>query len=381
MKRKAIIISNFHEDAMVSRSNMAFKYFTDRNYETIVLCSNFSHSLKEFRYFEKLNVVELKTIRYNSNLSLKRILSHAKFAFEVYKYLVKSSSDIIYLNLPPNILVLAFLFLKQKKDRKIIIDIVDLWPESFPHDNYIKKILLFFLGILPKYIRKKGIARCDYCLAESDFFYSRLELHKKEKASTIYLKKFQTEEPDASQISNLFSVAYLGNIGNIYDFESLFTLLTKIGKKRQLHLHVIGSGPMSKWFFTNLETLKINYTYHGATFDEELKKKVLPSCWFGFNGYKQDTEVALSYKSIDYLSYGVPILNSAKEDTYKLVTYEKIGFNFEPENLNELIEILSNISQTEIIVMKKKAYSVFRAKFSGQSYYDEMDSVINQIYL
>jgi len=70
------------------------------------------------------------------------------------------------------------------------------------------------------------------------------------------------------------------------------------------------------------------------------------------------------------------LLNSAKEDTNKLVTSEKIGFNFNEDNLESLIAKLSTISTQEVIEMKKSAYRTFQEKFSGQSYYNEMDAII-----
>jgi len=79
------------------------------------------------------------------------------------------------------------------------------------------------------------------------------------------------------------------------------------------------------------------------------------------------------------LSYGVPLLNSAKEDTYKLVISEKIGFNFQDDNVEALIALLSTISSKEVIELKNNAYATFQKKFSGQSYYNEMDSVINNL--
>ena len=87
----------------------------------------------------------------------------------------------------------------------------------------------------------------------------------------------------------------------------------------------------------------------------------------------------MSYKSVDYLSYGVPLLNSAKEDTNRLVTSEKIGFNFNEDNLESLIIKLSTISPQEVIEMKKSAYRTFQERFLGQSYYNEMDTVVKNL--
>ena len=379
MKNKVLVISNFHEDASISRSNMAYKYFSHRGFDATVLYSNFSHSLKKFRYFKNEDFTPISTIDYRSSLSLKRILSYLIFSFKVFKYVRKSKFDTIYVNLPPNILAIAVL-LSRKKGVKIILDILDLWPESFPQGKSIfKKVILLVLSKILGFIRGITIKKSDYCITESEFFFNKLNLNNKKGSKTILLKKFQNESLTFHNLSNELSIVYLGNLGNIYDFDSLFKIIKGVEKTRLVHLHIIGLGPISDWFFSELDNLRINYTYHGASFDENLKRDILHPCWFGFNGYKDNTEVSLSYKSIDYLSYGVPLLNSAKEDSYKLVSAEKIGFNFSPKNIDELIIKLSTISLPEVIEMKKKSYRVYQQKFSGESYYEEMDLVIKSL--
>jgi len=138
---------------------------------------------------------------------------------------------------------------------------------------------------------------------------------------------------------------------------------------------------MKDWLIEKLKKNKINYYYHGPIFDEKLKKNILETCWFGYNGYKNFTEVALSYKSIDYLSYGLPLINSAKKDTVDLIKSNKIGFNFSIENLEMLIDKLSSISLTDVMTMKKRAYTTYVKQFSEQSYYDEMDTVLQELRL
>lgn len=378
-KKKVIVISNFHEDNSISRSNMAFNYFSDRKYDTVTLYSNFSHSQRKFRYYDNERFISLTTIGYKSSLSFKRILSHLMFSFQVLRYLGKSREDIIYVNLPPNILAL-FVLLKLKKKVKIILDILDLWPEAVPHNNsIIKKSMLFIVGIIPKIIRAKAIKYSDYCITESDYFFNMLDLKSKNKSTIIYIKKFQSKPLIINQVSEIFSIGYLGNIGQIYDFDSLFKIILGIQKKRKIILNIIGSGPERSWFLEKLKIHNITFKDYGISFDENLKQKVFSKCWFGFNGYKQSTEVALSYKSVDYLSYGLPLLNSAKEDTNKLVTSEKIGFNFNEDNLQSIITKLSTILPKDVIEMKKNAYRTFQEKFSGRSYFNEMDAVIKEL--
>lgn len=379
MTNKVLIVSNFHEDASISRSNMAFNYFLEKGYNPTVLYSNFSHSLKKFRHLDNEKFISLSTFSYSSSLSLNRIISYLVFSFKFFRFLGKNSFDIVYINLPPNSIGLSVL-LRKRKYSKLIVDIIDLWPEAFPNNNNIvTKIILYLAGILPKIIRKKTIDYSDFCIVESELFYNKLSLQNKINSKVIYIKKFQSEKPFFKNCSKEMTIGYLGNIGNIYDFESLFSIINGVKKHRKIKLHILGLGPQSNWLFENLKLKKINYCYYGSSFDETLKKEIISKCWFGFNGYKKNTEVALSYKSVDYLSYGVPLLNSAEEDTARLVKNHNIGYNFDSESLDTLIFELSKISISEVLEMKKNSYKIFEDKLSGQSYFQDMDSVINCI--
>jgi glycosyltransferase involved in cell wall biosynthesis len=377
---KVSIISNFHEDASISRSEMARKYFEDRGFEYELLYANFSHSLKKCRIIDRHGLKPIKTLSYNSNISIKRFVSHAIFAFKVFVHLIREKSDLIYLILPPNVLSLVIIGMLRNSS-KLIVDVIDLWPEAFPMKNsFLKQIILFVPGLFSKGIRKMAINLSDFCIAESNFFFDQLNLKNKVNASVIHIKKFQNKSLDEVRLSNEFSIVYLGNIGHIYDFESLFKIIIEISRIKVCHLHIIGDGPRKKWFFEKLASKNIKYTYHGASFSEDLKYKVLSKCWFGYNGYLDDTEVALSYKSVDYLSYGVPLLNSAKSDTYELVNKRKIGFNFSKENLNLLIDKLKLIDAYEVDKLKVNSFKTFNELFSGQSLFNNLDIIISKIF-
>ena len=379
MLKKVLIISNFHEESPISRSNIAYNYYLNKGYDPIVLCSSFSHSLKKFREFDNKKFITLKTISYSSSLSINRILSYLIFSYGVFKFLGKFSFDLVYVNLPPNGLGLPLLF-RKKRFTNLVVDVIDLWPEAFPiNKSIIKKTILYISGLLPRIIRKKIINYSDFCLTESNYFYEKLELNNISNSKVIYIKKPELIQPSFKKLSKELSIVYLGNIGKIYDFDSLIKIIKGVKKKRKVVLHIIGLGPLSGWFFDNLKNENIDYYYHGVSFDENFKSKIISKCWFGFNGYKNNTEVALSYKSVDYLSFGVPLINSAKEDTRRLVDAERIGYNFHSESLELIISKLSEVSLDEIDVMKKKSYNFFKNSLSVKSYYKEMDLVMNRL--
>jgi hypothetical protein len=47
--------------------------------------------------------------------------------------------------------------------------------------------------------------------------------------------------------------------------------------------------------------------------------------------------------------------------------------------MRELIDTLSVITYSEIIKMKIDTYKVFQDKFSGQSYFNEMNDVLKEL--
>lgn len=378
MKNKnVLVISNFHEESDISRTNSAYKYFLNKGCNVAVLYSNYSHSLKKFRYFENKDFISIRTISYSKSLSIKRILSYTIFALGVLRFLIQRRFDYIYLNLPPNILTVPIFLCKRKS--KVILDIIDLWPESITEDTPgYKRIPIAAIGSLSKALRGYAIKSSEYCLTESHLFYSKLNLIEHKCSRVIELSKIESSQLLGVQPTEILSIGYLGNIGDIYDFKSLLIILKNLSAHRPVHLHIIGLGPNAMWLFEQLNILKISHTYHGASFDEGFKKDILSKCWFGYNGYKDSTEVALSYKSIDYLSFGVPLLNSAKDDSKRLIEVEKVGYNFDSKELESLVAILVEMTLEEITLMKTAAYLAFKKLFSDKSYGRGMDILLTE---
>lgn len=372
MDKKVLVISNFHENNAISRSNIAFNYFCESGFVTNVIYASFSHSLRKQRYFINKNYYSIPTISYSGSISIRRILSYVKFSMGVYKHLNKNNYDIIYINIPPNILSLAVL--AKMKSAKLIIDIVDLWPESLPSKR-LKHFVNIFSWLIT-FSRTRAINKSNFTITQSNYFSQKLNLEKLKNSGTVYLKKINDTYPNIKSITDELSILYIGNISMIYDFDSLLKILHFVKKRRPVVLHILGMGPFQDILFKQLSQYGIPYTYHGVSFDENVKRSVSEPCWFGFNGYKSTTEVALSYKSIDYLSFGVPLINSAKGDTFSLVDKNNIGFNYDNYVLDLLIEKLSLITKQQVKRMKNEAYKTFDEKFSYHSYAREMDALL-----
>jgi len=217
-------------------------------------------------------------------------------------------------------------------------------------------------------------------ITESHYFFEKMNLKRFNSSAVIFLKKITAITlPKEPEISDNLSIAYIGNIGNIYDFESLLFILQEVKKVRPISLELIGAGDLKDWLLKELDRLEITYNFYGATFDEKIKQKVIGSSWLGYNGFKSSTEVALSYKSIDYLSFDTPLLNSAKGDTYDLINQYKVGLNFSSNDLNTLVTKLNCLTRESIIQYKHRVREVFVENFSEESYFNEMDDLVGSL--
>jgi hypothetical protein len=57
-----------------------------------------------------------------------------------------------------------------------------------------------------------------------------LHLSNKAKSKMVHLKKFESKVLNKNEASEVLSIGYLGNIGNTYDFDSLFEIIKGVEK-------------------------------------------------------------------------------------------------------------------------------------------------------
>ena len=209
---------------------------------------------------------------------------------------------------------------------------------------------------------------------ESNYFKKFLRLKEEcvtQKVKIIYLKKCAYQFAPLEKSKNI-SFSYIGNIGSIYDFRSLLYILAEIKKQDHVFLNIIGDGDRKDWLISTLIKAEIPFEYFGQIFDEKRKHEILGSSWFGFNGFRQNTEVSLSYKSIDYLSSGLPLINSARGDTWYFVDKHHIGFNYKDSNLDSLIKKILNVDEKSLKTMSINCINLFEKYFTIKSLNNEI---------
>ncbi|ADU24286.1 glycosyltransferase [Ruminococcus albus] len=314
-------------DTYEHRVDLLYDFFSKQGNKVRVYTSDFRHIEKSVRKDIKKNFLYIHARPYYKNISPSRMLSHAKFAKDVFERLEHQKVDLLWVLVPPNSLVRqAALFKKSHPTVKLIFDIIDMWPETMP----IEKIKS--LPVIPMWanLRDKWINCADHVVTECDLFQTKLiEFVPKSKMTTVYLaREIKPYIGNPNPPDDRISLCYLGSINNIIDIPTIGRIIQQIKHQKPVDLHIIGDGEKRDELISTAKQAGANVVYHGKIYDPEEKQAIMDRCHFGLNIMKDTVFVGLTMKSMDYFEAGLPIINNIKGDIWDIVENKRIGLNY-----------------------------------------------------
>jgi glycosyltransferase involved in cell wall biosynthesis len=378
---KAVCISCFNH--YENRIKHIEKFLNNKGYDIKYITSDFDH-IKKMRYIsERSNEICIRTLPYYKNLSFRRLLSHYFFSKKAITELKRIKPDLLYIIIPPNSLVKFASKYKQRNNVKLIYDLYDLWPETFPCGK-AKKILSLPFKLWGNF-RNNYLSLADVVITECKLYQKKLKpCLKNMKTNTLYLTK-EASKFDAAQDVNFIideesiNICYLGSINNIIDIALITKLLSAINKYKPVMLYIIGDGENRKQFICALQRINIKVIFLGKIFDEEKKRAIFEKCSFGLNMMKKTVCVGLTLKSIDYFQAGIPVLNNIKADTEIIVEQYDIGFNVNDDNFEEVAVKVANINLDELLAMKNRTRQVFNKLFSLAEFNKNLGVILKDV--
>ncbi len=305
-----------------------------------VLTTDYLHVRKEKRTEPKEDYIFLPTRPYTRNLSLTRMRSHAELARTIFGYIRKeiARTDLVWVLVPPNSYALEARKLKEDfPSVRIVMDLIDLWPESLP----VGSIKTHFPFTLWRDLRDRSLSVADAVVTECGLYQ---EILKKPLAGlhprTLYLAKEKKEfRPKLQLPEGKLSLCYLGSINNIVDQEGIAALIRGEARRRPVLLHIVGGGEHKDLLIRLCREAGAEIADHGAVYDPEKKQEIFDQCHYGLNMMKSTVCVGLTMKSIDYLEGGLPLLNNLRGDTRELIRREGFGINVGDELIPEAYDL------------------------------------------
>ncbi len=374
--KTAVLISCFHY--YDNRLFLADEYLKAQGYKTRYLTSDYDTVRKRPFQCHQPDAYQIHTRPYYKNLTLRRILSHRDFALGMYKHLcsLPQAPDMIVAIVPPNFIASYLRKYKRKHPQvKLVIDLYDLWPESFPSGRMKKLLAPVFRvwGLL----RDRTLPMADRILTECDMYRQRLGLEQDPRAVTFPLAG--RRRPDADLTAKLpqqgLSLCYLGSINNIINIPAITGLVDALSRQIPVTVHVIGRGERQEEFLQSLATTQAQVQFHGEVYDPQKKLEVLSACHFGLNIMKETVCVGLTMKSVDYFGHDLPIINNIPADTASLVEKYRVGVNLSEDTVEKLLAM----SREEMLAMRENVHRMYDECFDVEVLRKKMEEILKGI--
>ena len=357
---KAVIVSSSY--SYLERTDLLKEAYENQGYDVVVIMTDFIHAKKEFSEEKKEGYIYIPTKPYYKNISVGRLYSHYWFAKDAFREIRRIQMDVLHVLIPANSLAReADKYKKAYPNVKLYFDFIDLWPETMP----IRK----FKSALPfkfwKNQRDKHLRRTDKIYCECDLYKEVLQVVGNEHYQTLYwAKKSDGLESHPNLSDTQINLCYLGSVNNIIDMDKIAEICKKIGKYKEVTLHLIANGEKKKEFVELLQLEGICIQDHGAVYNDEEKQKIFDQCHFGLNIMKPTVCVGLTMKSLDYFRAHLPIINNIQGDTYCFVNKYRVGFNED----TDYAEIIKGMEMDDYLEMRCNAQELYKKKFSKEAF-------------
>lgn len=371
----AVIIINCF-DTYEHRTDLLKSLFEKEGYPVCVCSSDFRHIEKTARNKRKAGYKFFAAKPYDRNISLRRMHSHEKLSQDIFSYIGKYlrkneySRYLLWVILPPNSFAKEAARIKCAYPQvRLIFNIMDLWPETFPV-GWMKGLPFFQCW---KQLRDYYLSAADSIVTECNLYQAALgKAIGTKPVYTLYLAKpllRDQAKPDLAE--GVLSLCYLGSANHITDIRAIADIIKECSKQMPLVLHVIGSGEKKEELCTKARNAGAKVIDHGIVYDPYEKRQIFSSCHYGLNIMKASVCVGLTMKSMDYLEAGLPLMNNVRGDTWNAVQKYGIGINYNGGSVD--VDLSGNKEK------RKNARRFFEQKLSEEVFYKQVLDIVEHL--
>ena len=270
------------------------------------------------------------TLPYSRNVSLARIRSHRAYAAEWMRLAQDTSlprPDLVVASIPTISGAEAALSLGRRFGAKVVVDVMDAWPETFerlaprplrplahalltPLRRRARRVYRdadLVTGVSERYRELTG--RADYHLA-----YHGIDIASCEPSSPS--RHSSPSRPDPGSRRGTLRLVYAGNLGRTYD---LATVVKAVEADPRLTLDVAGFGE----FRSDCPRVR----FHGLLSERDLRT-LLESCDVGVVPMAAESWVGVPYKLCDYARAGLKVVSSLGGETSGLLERWQCGATY-----------------------------------------------------
>jgi len=363
--------------------------------------------------------VRLVAVRpYATNVSLARLASHRDFG-RTFERLANESiasgkldrPDIILASLPPLEGPEAAARLAQRLDATLVVDLMDVWPETFerllPGPRWLRKSLyplLFgrmatrrrtllesadavsscaqgYLDVIPEAMsgnKPRHVCHLGAWLPEFDPPPRRIDeipdVHATPISEPIAAgATAAAEQPTAASSVGPLQCVYSGTLEVGQDLDALLAaarLLSAQGVPATLH--VAGTGRLEPSLRSAAESIRgsCSVRVHGLL-DRGAYVRLLSECDVGLVLVKPESLVAVPYKVCDYASAGLAIVNSLPGELERFVAEYRAGVPYKAGSGDSLASAIATLAgdRRQLLDMRRGSRRLAESEFDRDKTY------------
>ena len=316
--------------------------FAKAGHNVTLWTSDFSHAKKAPRTLSKVEapfrLKLIKTPPYSGNVSFKRIASHRAYAAN---WLADASADakesgkpdVIIISMPPLSTADAALAMKKEFGAKIVVDVMDAWPETFERIFPAPLKFLSALALLPlRRAAKRAYRGADLVTGVCDAYGDIARANGAREYARFY-HGIDTSKACASSAQRPpLSFVYAGNFGRGYD---LSAAIKAVLENEDATLDIAGAGEReAEWRALAAHSPRIRF--HGYLSGDELDK-LLDSASIGIIPLSDNTFVGLPYKLGDYAAHDLRMVTSLRGECAAILERHNAGAVYDAKDPSSFI--------------------------------------------
>jgi len=370
----------------------------ERGHRALWWASAFEHQRKvmvsdrdrNFDISEGYTIRVLRGCRYRTNVSLARYIDHLivafKFRMQSKKY---PKPDVIVASMPDHLLAYEAARYARKNNIPFIVDIRDLWPDIFL-DRFRSmglygagKIVLardFMLlasllksadalsamsnGILQWGLDKIGRARGPF----DKVFYLGYKVYSDKVAGSnegSVIPPWLKDQED----QKLF--IFIGTFGVSYELELVMEAARRFNESGRTDICFVLAGAGEKFDMIRKKAVELKNVILPGWIGEKEIDALLKMAYAGLVPCRS-VENAMPNKPFEYLSAGLPLINSLEGEIAGLIDSHRFGLNYLPGDLDGLCQCIERLASDHSLhdEMSRNALDFFTKYGDADKIYD-----------
>lgn len=397
----------FDQTARLRRAGLLATELLSRGHQVTWWTTNFNHFAKKLafkpdeilQYKDNLTIVALKSLTYKRNASLVRLFSQRVSArhFQIMQRQF-AKPDILIVHYPAIDLAYAAVRYAMKHNIPVIVDVRDMWPDTFIRllPQVIRPLVQLFLW--RSYQMKKYVfSKANVLISMSNDVLGWAVRTSSRQKSDLY-RVFYLGAPRSSMNAEdirpeikqwlmnhqqCFVCAYIGTFGKSYSLLSVIEAAKELLQSgdRSIVFILAGDGPD----FTGIKQAAdgLDSVFLPGWINSSEAAAILRQSKVALIPINDTTpEGVMCNKLFDYASSGVPVISSVDGEMRAFINQHQIGLFYQDKQVDQLILAVRALQQApeKAAEMAGNSQKIFDEILNAEKIYFDYANLVETVF-